>query len=164
MDQALINEFKKNIKVLVKIFLKFIDMYSHDNDNLEKAWPAFNKFIQDFNIKYPAIEITLENEDFTKDDLKILINNYSTKEEIVTKFKFNFPTIIKNNANFNKLQFFVNYKQMNDPINYNLDLLAALATEYDVKDGKLVLPEELEKLSLELGESFSATDQGFANK
>ncbi|MCB9358521.1 hypothetical protein H6503_01195 [Candidatus Woesearchaeota archaeon] len=159
-----INEFKDDLRSVIGVFLKLVDMYEHDNDNISKALPAFRKYLEDFNLRYQGIEIIVEYDDFTKDDLKILLNNYESKDEIITKFKVNFPIVAKNNLKYGKLQFFVDYTHLKDGINYNIDLLAGLAMEKGVSKEKLKMPVELELISLEIGENFSNADQGMANK
>ena len=76
MDATLINEFKKELRRDIRVFLKLRIMYEHDDESVYQKLPIYKKYLEMINKKYPEVELVVDEQDFTTDDIKILLNNF----------------------------------------------------------------------------------------
>jgi len=139
-----IEVFKGEMCKIIHLFLMLKSKYEHDARDVFQKLAIFKDYIGSVNLKYPAVEIVLDEHDLTRDDLKILLNNYISKGEIMRKFKLvDLPVMIKKNNKHNKLQLFVDYDYADYTINETMDFLGVLAIEGINRQSKLELPKEL---------------------
>jgi len=161
-----IEQFKVDIKKTIYIFFSLKERYEHDDTGVLKKVEIFRKYLYEFCQKYPAVCVVLDEEDFTTDDLKILLEKYNSKQAIMEKFKLDtLPIMVKRCEKHHKLQVLLDYKKLDFKMNESLDFLAVLAIE-DMDEGKTIkLPDELASICSEIGEKFSTASRGvLANK
>lgn len=153
-----IKYFKSHLLKAIHVFFELKKKYENDDNSVLVQINSFKGFIKQFNEKYQNIIVSLDDSDFTPDDLKIFIINYSSKEALLEKFKLvSSPLLIKLNSKYNKLQAFLNYKHLDENFSQDLELLAMIAIENQDYEKRIILPKELEKIGT-MNNKYSAKD------
>lgn len=161
-----IDAFKKDMCKIIHLFLMLKSKYEHDAKDVFQKLTIFKEYLGAVNLKYPAIEIVLDEHDLTTDDLKILLNKYISKGEIIRKFKLQeLPVMIKKNDRHNKLQLFIDYDYADHSINETMEFLGVLAIENINRQYELELPKELELMCSGINQgAATAGHGGLSNK
>lgn len=164
MSDKEISIFRKEFVKIVKIFLALQNRYLHDDNKVIQYLGLFKEYLSEFNKKYPNFDIILEEADLTSDDLKILLKNYKSKNEIQSRYGLTkIPLMAKMNEKYGCLQALVNYKNMEDETNPSFELICVLGVEKVNKNVKPHLPNELEFISTETTENASSDSRNIVN-
>ena len=154
--------FKKILLKAINIFFELKEKYEHDDDSVLEQIKVFKSFLKLFNQKYQNIVIVLDDSDFTPDDFKIFILNYSKIVDILEKYKMTAsPLLIKINEKYQKLQAFLDYENLDKNFSQDLEFLAMIALERYDKTLKIVFPDDLEKIG-NMSNIYSTTTKTFA--
>lgn len=153
--------FKATFRKIVAIFFRLKDKYEHDDEKVYNLLKLFRTYLLNFSKKYPAIEITIDQEDLTSDDLKVFLTKYESKETILKKFRLkSMPVTMKENKKHKKLQVLLEYDALSNTINDSFDFFAILAIEGSSKTDKVEMPKELQLICGSIGEEFSTAALG----
>ena len=115
--------------------------------------------------RYPHFDIMLEEEDLTSDDLKILLIGYKTEEQIAEKIRTTekIPLMLKKNEKYDCLQVLINYKDIKDKPNIEVDIISILATEDINRDIVPKMPDELRFICTTIKGNTPSNNRGTAN-
>ncbi len=161
--EAEVKYFKKKLVRAIHIFFELKNKYEHDDDSVMKQIKVFKEFLKQFGEKYQNIVIFLDDTDFTPDDFKIFILNYTKQEDILEKYKMTVsPLLVKVNKKYQKLQAYLNYEYLDVNLSQDLEFLAMIALERYDKNKKIIFPPELEKIGF-MSNRYSAKDCVFSS-
>jgi len=114
MDEA-IDEFIHRLKEIVGMFVQLQKLYNDDDNRFFSLLDCFKDYLKSLKEVYPAIDIFLQEEDVTPDDLKIFICGYKTKKDLKQAFSWNeIPLFVDYNTRYRRLQAHVIQDIIND--------------------------------------------------
>jgi len=143
MDEAL--KLERLLRDIIHMFDRLSSIYGGDEYNFTTQLHAFKDFLVKVNAKYPALEIYLQEEDVTHDDLKIFFTQFKTKKQLEDAFPHKpLPVMVEVSERYQKLQALVVNDVLGD-YDDGLDFVAAIGIR-GMKKNPLRIPATLKAL------------------